>query len=210
MIVFVKLLSIVIAVSLDGFGVGITYGMRKIRIPLIGLFIIMCCSGIIVLTSMTVGHLIKSVISPNITSMIGSFILIGLGIFVLCSVIRTKTPNRSTEKNYSTKKTNNLRQLQTILHDPTKADKDRSGIISTAEALVLGTALALDAFAAGFGASMLGYAPLLTAILIAVMSGLFLYSGIKLGLLLAKNKTVTKLTYVPPLFLIGIGIYHLF
>src|SRR5699024_8656297 len=84
MFVYLKLLSIVIAVSLDGLGVGMTYGMRKVRIPLHGLLIIMCCSGIIVLISMTAGHLFKHVISPMVTDMLGSFIFIGLGFYVLC------------------------------------------------------------------------------------------------------------------------------
>lgn len=209
MIVYLKLLSIVIAVSIDGLGVGMTYGMRKIRIPLNGLLIIMCLSGTIVLISMTVGHMIKNVISPTMTDMLGSFIFIGLGLFVLCSVISKNRTKSRKRKNSPSKKATNVNPFTSILSDPTKADKDQSGIISTTEAFVLGTALALDAFAAGLGASMLGYSPFLTAILIAAMSGLFLYTGLKVGLLLAKNQTITKLTFVPPLFLIGIGVYHL-
>src|SRR5699024_4335916 len=77
-----------VAVSLDGFGVGMTYGMRKIRIPLSGFIIIVSCSGLIVLLSMTIGHFITRFIPPTITGNIGSFILIGLGSFVLLSILR--------------------------------------------------------------------------------------------------------------------------
>lgn len=209
MFVYLKLLSIVIAVSLDGLGVGMTYGMRKVRIPLHGLLIIMCCSGIIVLISMTAGHLIKHVISPMVTDMLGSFIFIGLGFYVLCSVmLKEHTKSNSAKSDLPHK--NNMKELASILQDPMQADKDRSGVISITESFVLGTALALDAFAAGLGASMLGYTPLLTAVLVATMSGLFLYSGLKIGLLLSKNKLLKKFTFIPPVLLIGIGIYHLF
>ena len=208
MMFYVNLLSIVIAVSLDGFGVGITYGMRKIRITFGGLFMIMCCSGVIVLTSMTIGHIIQNIISPTITTMIGSFILIALGVFVFVSVALPTSTKKRKNRALLTEKLR-LHRLQSVMSDPTQADKDKSGIISTSEAFILGTALALDAFAAGLGASMLGYNPIITALLIASMSGLFLSSGIKLGNLLSKNKTLAKLPYLPPLFLITIGIYHL-
>ena len=88
MVFYINLLFIVIAVSLDGFGVGVTYGMRKIRIPFKALLVIMLCSGIIVLISMMIGHLLRTIISPTVASMIGSTILIFIGIFVLFSIVR--------------------------------------------------------------------------------------------------------------------------
>jgi len=208
MMFYMNLLFIVVAVSLDGFGVGITYGMRKIRITIGGLLVIMCCSGFIVVTSMTIGHMIRNIITPSLTSMFGSLILIGLGIFVFFSIALPTTSSKKTDQK-STFKKRKFHRLKTVIDDPTKADKDKSGSISMSEAIILGTALALDAFAAGLGASMLGYSPVITAILIAFMSGLFLFSGIKVGHLLSRNKTLTRLTYLPPLFLITIGVYHL-
>lgn len=206
---YIKLLSIVVAVSLDGFGVGITYGMRKIHIPFIGFIIVVSCSGLIVFLSMTVGHMIKTVIPPTLTSNLGSFILIGLGFFVLLSVLRQKQTHKFPSQ-IKKHRRHKLRRFTQILKDPAKADNDSSGIISISEATVLGIALALDAFAAGFGAAMLGYTPFITAIFIALMSGLFLFTGVTLGRLLSKNTTVSKLPYLPPIILIAIGVYHLF
>lgn len=111
MMFYMKLLSIVIAVSLDGFGVGMTYGMRKIRINIIGLAIIVSCSGIIVLISMTMGHMIRTFIPPYVTSMIGSFILIGLGLFVLFSIVRQ---NQSRKKRIEFLK--HLKILSSVSH----------------------------------------------------------------------------------------------
>src|SRR5699024_1791332 len=88
MLFYMNLLFIVIAVSLDGFGVGITYGMRKMRIPFAALFVIMLCSGVIVLIAMMIGQVLRTFISPAVASSIGSVILILIGVFVLCSVIR--------------------------------------------------------------------------------------------------------------------------
>lgn len=213
MFYYMNLISIVIAVSLDGFGVGITYGMRKIKISLLGLLVIMLCSGIIVITSMLVGHILRMFISPNITSVLGSVILIVLGVFVLCSIIRSHKREKmrvETGKKEAEVTTTRMGHFKSVISDPHQADKDRSGTISVGEALVLGTALAMDAFGAGLGAAMLGYSPLLTSILIATMSGAFVFSGIKIGFLLSKNKAMAKLTYFPPILLICIGTFNIF
>lgn len=375
MIFYMNLLFIVIAVSLDGFGVGITYGMRKIRIPFRALTVIMLCSGMIVMISMMIGQLLRAFISPATANMIGSTILIFLGMFVLFSIVRPGQRNnhgdrvgevrergeshfgerddgeiswsgemgkhedadrngngdggfglnseieelenaerggnsfgeigvnldgkidgngsnemdrigdgviskrrgaemgrngysemgmirnergyaylggnsdgkisehgnseRCTQNNsdsetdgfikgrfrrhneserdtyrYSKmsefKSLNQLQHFKSVLRDPFQADKDKSGTISISEAFVLGAALALDAFGAGLGAAMLGYSPFFTAILIAAMSGLFVFSGIKIGFLLAKNRLIARLTFMPPVLLICIGFFNLF
>src|SRR5690625_3152203 len=93
MIYYMNLISIVIAVSLDGFGVGVSYGMRKIRMPLAPIVIIMICSGTIVVLAMTIGNYISQFLSPQITHIIGSILLILIGCFVLTSIIRMRIRN---------------------------------------------------------------------------------------------------------------------
>src|SRR5690625_2495552 len=160
---------------------------------------------------MLIGNLLKIFISPAVTSILGSAILIALGLFVFISTVWPQKKNES--KTWKDKDHHNqlstFHHFKTVITDPHRADKDQSGTISVAEALILGTALALDAFGAGLGAAMLGYSPILTSILIATMSGLFVFSGIKVGFLLSQNKTLAKLTYLPPILLICIGVYNL-
>lgn len=209
MFFYTGLFFLVIAVSLDGFGVGITYGMRNIRVPIIALSIIMLCSGLIVLLSMTIGNMLTNFISPGQASKLGGFILIFLGFFSLINIFRSKLNFLSPKKviNESNKM---FRIFKNILTKPIKADLDQSGVISANEAFLLGAALALDAFGAGIGASMLGYSPIITTLLVAIMSGAFLYSGIKLGLLLSKSDKLQQLTFVPPFLLIILGIINVF
>lgn len=206
MLFYTGLFFLVIAVSLDGFGVGVTYGMRKIRVPLLALLIIMLCSGIIVLLAMTTGNVLRSFISPDSAQVLGGIILILLGSFSLYNIIRPKQESSASMEN---SKGNKQNIFTTILTTPDKADLDKSGIISPNEAVLLGAALALDAFGAGIGASMLGYSPVITAVLIAFMSGLFVFLGIQTGMLLAKNKYMQRLTYVPPILLIALGMFNI-
>jgi len=203
MLFYTGLAFLVIAVSLDGFGVGISYGMRKIIVPNIALLIIMLCSGIVILISMTVGHMLHQVISPQNASILGGVILILLGLFSLVNLIRSKqTPDVSSRKE-------KVNRFTTILMKPDKADWDASGTISSNEALILGIALSLDAFGAGIGASIIGYSPIITPILISLMSGLFVFSGLKIGLLLSKSKQMQKISFIAPLLLIILGILNM-
>lgn len=205
MIYYLNLFSIVLAVSIDGFGVGMTYGMRKIKLSVSALLIIMLCSGTIVCLSMTIGYFISMIVSPQITSIFGSVILIMLGVTVLFSNLKEKFNWRMSKSKPSSKFSN----ITGLLANPHQADKDESGIISGGEAVVLGIALAMDAFGAGFAAAMLQYSVLLTSILVAVMSGLFLFSGTKFGLFLSQSKAMEKLTFLPPILLIGIGTFNI-
>lgn len=208
MLFYTGLLFLVIAVSLDGFGVGITYGMRKISVPLFGLCIIMLCSGVVVLLSMTIGNILHAFISPGIAQIIGGCILMLLGCFSLMNIIRFRRNKEETDKDVDP--AGKINQVKSILTAPAKADLDSSGAISAGEALLLGIALAMDAFGAGLAAAIIGYSPVLTAVLIAFMSGLFVFCGMKLGLALSHNKHMKKMTFIPPFLLIALGIYNLF
>jgi putative sporulation protein YtaF len=68
-----------------------------------------------------------------------------------------------------------------ILKEPARADQDSSGAISPQESIFLGTALAMDAFAAGFAVSMLGFSIVFTALVVGVGHFLLTYMGILTG-----------------------------
>lgn len=206
MFYYMGLAFLVVAVSLDGFGVGISYGVRKVHVPMIALLIIMICSGIVVSISMTIGHMLYHVISPQKASMLGGLILILLGLFSLINIIRSNKVSKKAQLVSDDKRKN---RFTTILMTPDRADWDDSGNISPSEALLLGVALSLDAFGAGIGASIIGYSPLITPILISLMSGLFVFSGMKIGLLLSKNKFLKKISFIAPLLLIILGIINI-
>ncbi|WP_152655288.1 sporulation membrane protein YtaF [Oceanobacillus sp. CFH 90083] len=207
--IYTGLLLLVIAVSLDGFSVGITYGMRQIKVPLLSLMIIMFCSGLIVFLSMEIGGFLRSFISPQGASMLGGGILIFLGFFSLVSMFRSRE-TETTKKEEQSSPNVKFANVKTVLTRPKEADLDKSGIISINESILLGFALALDAFGAGIGAAMLGYSPLMTALLTAGMSGFFLYSGIMFGSYLWRIPILQRLSFLPAVFLITLGCWNVF
>lgn len=197
MLFMAGLLFLVIAVSLDGFTVGLAYGMQRIRIPLSSLAMIMLLSGSIVFISMTLSALIQPYISPDVAEQIGGAILIILGTFSLWNILYNGQQKAKHES---------FPNIRTILVKPEKVDLDQSGTISLQESILLGIALSLDAFGAGFAAALLNYSPLLTTVLIATFSGLFVYSGMSVGRFLAHKKGVRQMIYAPGLLLITIGL----
>ncbi|MFC4305429.1 sporulation membrane protein YtaF [Cohnella boryungensis] len=224
-----SLLLLSFAVSLDGFGVGMTYGVRKIKIPVLSVMIISLCSGLILLLSMLVGVAMAKWIPPQGASVVGAVILIGIGFAALIQFMRSGEREERTQGDMDaykhrdtelTETTNNAPvvklELQLfgfiiqILRTPSAADVDRSGTISAGEAFLLGTALSLDAFGAGIGAALVGFPPILTAVLIAASSGLFLWSGTKVGFWASKWRWVRQLSMLPGIILITMGILKLF
>lgn len=208
------LLILALAVSLDSFTVGITYGIRKVKIPIISIIIITLASAFMILFSMQIGALLSQLISPSISKWLGSFILILIGIWVIIQVIRKK--NKEVEVNDKELRKQNKKVIRIeikkiglviqILKTPMKADMDCSGIISPVEAILLGLALSLDAFGAGLGAALVGFEPIITAAIIAGMSGLFISIGLKTGFILSGVRWVKKLSILPGIIMIIIGV----
>ncbi|PEK99643.1 sporulation membrane protein YtaF [Bacillus sp. AFS017336] len=213
MVNMLSLILLACALSLDSCSVGFTYGLRKVKIPLKSIITIASCSGIILMTSMGIGHAITDLFSPVIAKRIGGIVLVGIGLWVLFQFYRSNKNAKSAaeEKNEIEDKGIDwefeiLGVVVKILKKPTTADIDRSGSINGLEALLLGFALSLDAFGAGIGASLLGFSPLLTAFVTSTASALFLLFGMKLGNVLSKTLWLQKLTFLPGIFLILIGL----
>lgn len=179
----IQLLFIVLAVSFDSFMIGLSFGMKKINVPIRAYIVIFLLSCTVVLTAMQMGDLFGLFLPEKWTDVIGSFIFISLGLLLL------RSNHRSTSE--------------------ATFDKDQSKHISLKEAFFLGMFLTMDAFGAGFGAAFLAFSPIFLASMIAFATVLLLFGGITLGKISTKNKTIASLSYLPPFLLMSIGLYHL-
>lgn len=211
MIQIFSLLFLAFAVSLDSFSVGFTYGLRKMEMPFKSALIIAGCSASSLMLAVSIGHGLQRIFSPKITAALGGIILIALGAWVLFQFFMPEKnkEQQSVEKTIVNFEIRSLGLVINILKRPLSADFDHSGTITGIEALMLGVALSLDAFGAGVGAAMLGYSPIYLAISVAVMSSLFVLMGIKCGAFFSKSEWVQKLTFLPGVMLIFIGIWKL-
>ncbi|MBN6887960.1 putative sporulation protein YtaF [Cytobacillus horneckiae] len=207
----IALLILAVAVSLDSFSVGLTYGLRKMKIPIKSILIIACCSAFTLLISMGIGHTIARFISPAFADSLGGIILIVLGAWVLYQFFRPEKvkevlPHEKIIVNFEIK---SLGLVINILRKPMAADIDKSGTITGIEAFLLGFALSLDAFGAGIGAAMLGYSPYYLAVSVAVMSSLFVFAGMRIGDVFSNVRWMQRCSFIPGLLLIIIGIWKI-
>lgn len=211
MVEILSLFLLALAVSLDSFGVGLTYGLRKMKLPFKSLIFIASCSAVSILIAMMIGNWIQHYLSPAVAETIGGLILIIIGAWALYQIYR---PAKRDEKtNYDAVILNFeikiLGVVIKILRKPMVADFDNSGTITGREAFFLGIALSLDAFGAGIGAALIGFSPLLTALSVAFMSAICVTFGMKSGYIFSDSKIMHKFSFIPGLLLIILGAWKL-
>ena len=185
-----------LALNMDALGVGISYGARRIKLPLTSILIISLASMIAISLSMTVGKIIAGYISPFAASRLGGIILLLVGLWVICQYIRQEKFNTNVDTCPSAAQAeSDARDLQLvtvmqvrmpgfiiqILKKPHIADMDNSGAISGREAVLLALALAMDSLAAGAAASLLGYGIMVTTFCVGFGQVLLSNIGLAVG-----------------------------
>jgi putative sporulation protein YtaF len=203
----ISLLLLAFAVSLDSFSVGLTYGLRKMKIPLKSIAVIAVCSAAVLMAAMMIGHFLESFFSPELAEKLGGVVLILLGGWILIQFFRPdKNEPLCHEKIILNFEIKSLGIVINILRKPMTADFDRSGTINGIEAVMLGLALSLDAFGAGIGAALLGFSPGYLALAAACMSSFFVFAGMKMGSYFSKSGWMQRFSFVPGILLIIIGL----
>ncbi len=199
-----------LAVSMDGFMVGIAYGVRKIRIPLRSMLIIILASVAAVSLSMIFGKALTMILPIDTAAKLGSVLLIALGIYFLLNGLREKIENidKDEEEPLLTFNIKILGIMVQILKEPTCADFDASGEIGGREALFLGLALSMDAFGAGIGLALAGLNILHTALCVGMVKFILVNTGIILGEFLSGDRFQAFASMVPGFILVGIGLIN--
>lgn len=204
-LMYVILLAL--AVSLDSFLAGVTYGAGAIRIPLVSLAVVGLVTFVCSAMPMLVGGLVSAAVTPVITVWAGSVLLFLLGLWNILQEYLLKklaAPAAGVDRL-------NLRLgkiIVSIMANPEYVDFDRSKTISPHEALYLGVALGLDNMAAIFGACLIGVLPSYTPLVMALIQ----MALVQLGTLLAGGlalDTERRLTYLPGTVLVLIAVFRL-
>lgn len=207
-----------VALSLDGFGVGLAYGLRRIRIPMNSLIAIAMCTVLAMGTSMLFGGWVTLWLNLIPAQLLGALIILSLGIFQLGKAIRNRKEEILPQAVPAIALVHSKPVLEPVfrfqlrffglviqvLKTPDIADVDGSGVISLRESLLLGCALALDAFASGIGAAMAG----MTFWVIGI-AALTLIIMLRIGQQLAgkvPENWTNKAEYLPGAVLIVVGL----
>lgn len=196
---FLTCFILALSVSIDSLSIGITYGIKNTKISYIGKVILFITSFIISIISIWFGDNIKNIFPEILTKLIGTFILIFMGIFIIYQSI---TKNNSDSAKYKNIKYDCEEKIYSffikflgitiqIIKNPISSDFDNSKKIDAKEALFLGLALSLDSFCVGMGSGIIGLNSCLFPFLTSLFQLVFLNVGVIFG------KKINSLSKLP-------------
>ncbi|WP_018751013.1 sporulation membrane protein YtaF [Paenibacillus sanguinis] len=191
------IIAIGLASNLDNAGVGLAYGVRKIHIPWYSNLAIAIISFLATLMSGIFGSWISWWIHPWVGRLLGTIVIVGVGIWVLLQPFLEKK---------AVPAENETNPLTRLLRNPEEADKDSSKTLSLGESIILGIALAMNALAGGFNAGITRLSIGYTSLAVGVFSYLLLALCAGFGQRFAAEKLGNQATVISGLLLIFIGI----
>lgn len=192
---FLTSLILAISSSIDALGIGTTFGIRNTKVSLSAKIVIYFLILIISSIGIVIGSFISQFLSVSLTNILGSSILIFMGLWIIYNSLKSET--------LSTKNSNSFKEFKhiffikplgitvQIIRSPISSDLDNSKIIDAKEAFYLAFALSLDALCIGIGSSIFGVNPFIFPFFVATIHLLFLSFGTLLG------KNVKKIIHLP-------------
>ena len=189
---------------MDNFGVGISYGNRRINIPFYSNFLIALISTCGTIISILVGFQISKLFPIHMSNIFGALLLSGVGIWVFTQKVAVKSTYQSDKAELKIKKSIFFK----ILDHPFLKHEDFLGEINLKEGFFLGLALTFNNLANGFGAGILHLNIILIIILTFIFSIITIWLGINLGFLLGIHWFGKYANKISGLFLIALAIYE--
>lgn len=185
--------SILFAISAntDNFVVGLSYGMKKVRIGLVSNLLISLISVAGTVLSMSFSKIIVNFIPENISGFIGSAILILIGGLTIIKPLLDSG------------------QSDDIFVNPEKADKDNSSNIDAKESIALALALTINNVGLGIGAGISGLNIMMTSLLTLFFSITMIMVGYFLGSNYLSKIFNKKATVISGLIIIVLGIFEM-
>ncbi len=206
---FFSVVLLALSSNLDNLGVGISYGMRKVRIPWQSNLLIAFITSLGTLISMTFGSLVSYAMDPAVASTVGAFIIMGAGVWVIFLDRYQGSMGRERSCPVSVYDVpQSIARIFSFLKEPLRADLDASGTISLYEGTLLGLALTINNVSSGIGAGMAGVNIAATTLLVLMLSFIMLSGGAVLGSSYAARWLGDKAGLVGGLLLIMIGIFE--
>ena len=178
--------------NIDNFVVGLSYGIKKIKIGFMSNLLIALISLAGTVLSMLAGKIIFSFIPKNVSNYVGSIMLILIGTWTLVKPLLKNKPSDD------------------ILDHPEKADIDNSSSIDVKESIVLACALTINNVGLGIGASITGLNIVMTSLLTFIFSLLMIIIGHTFGSYYLSKVFSKRAAFVSGLIIIALGVYEMF
>ncbi|ARJ75635.1 MULTISPECIES: sporulation membrane protein YtaF [Bacillus] len=167
------ILGLAVSSSIDNLGVGMSYGIRKIKISHASNMMIAFICFVFSYIGIYFGKWISAVLPGFLPVLLAAFILSVIGIRIILLAV----PRKTARVGASGKKG----RFAGLMQNPEAADADGSGEIGILESMVLGVAVSANALTNGLSAGLIGLSPAAISITAAVGSFLTIWIGCSLG-----------------------------
>lgn len=188
----ISIFIITLTLSVDDFSVGIAYGLNKIRVSLKSLAYIFIGSAISTWSVMLIGKFIFTSLPQAFSNIVGSIILGAIGLRMIYHSWTGKKDN----DDYVNKNSNSQKSLKNAA--------------KFGESFSLGLALGIDDFTEALGLGVAGFPVVLTVIFLEVSELITILTGNYLALKGLSKKINGRISILPGIILILVGIYRLF
>ena len=209
-----NIILLAVSLSIDAFGIGISYSIRKVAIPFTSKIIISVISIIMTGISFIIGSTILLFVNENIAKFIGCLMLIILGIWTIIQGLKGKDEQKKeTQKNKTLSFfIKPLRLTIQVIKGPTAFDMDDSKHIDIFESVYLGVSLSIDSLVVGISYAVVGGSSYLIPFYVGIAQFIFLSFGEFLGWKISSIKNVDSKIFVviSGLILIVLSIVRMF
>ncbi len=191
-----SLLLFSLSTNLDNFVIGLSYGIRGIRIRLEAGFLI---SGLVLVgtaLSMALGQSLLCFLPLDFSRLLGSVVMIGFGLGCFWNVWKNRREPSEEE--------------QWPSRHPEQFDRDGSRHIDWKESLALGGALALNNIGLGLGAGAVGLGIPATSLMVFGVSLGLLYGGNLVGRKRRKKGSGRGMEALSGLLMVLLGVWECF
>lgn len=229
-----------LAANVDNLAVGIAYGFKKIRIGLSTNLFIAFISALGTYLGTSVGEDISKHLNISVANVIGSTVLVGIGIWVIRETLKreykktkmrlrmqqmqlpvmtgfSSPSSRSVMEKSPTIMTEEFSQeiirefsYATYIENPAKADMDKSGYIDVRESIALAFGLTFNNLGSGIGAGISNVNLMVMTLVTFIFSVLAIMGGYVLGDRFTIRLPGLWAGTVSGFLMIAIGIYEYF
>lgn len=177
-----SILLFAVSTSLDNFGVGVSYGLRNICVPLSVNVLVAFFNSCGTLISMLSGKGLLRFLNPSTADYIGASLLVGIGsLIIIAEFYKKRAPTPPPAEEPARRRKTFFFRVFAILEDPFAAGVICLDHITLKESFVLATALTLTNISTGIGGGMIGFSAALTTAAVFACSLLAVSAGVRLG-----------------------------
>ncbi|MDE6203194.1 MAG: manganese efflux pump [Lachnospiraceae bacterium] len=168
------LLLLIVILSMDAFAAGLSYGVEKVQVPFLSLFIIAFLSGSMLTASLIAGNILLGLIPPGLTKGISFTVLFLLSLYKFYDAL----PCLHRKSGGLT--TGNISK---------RVNKEDTAHLSCREAALLALALSIDNISAGLCTGTVSLSPIILLLFTTVIHFLSIRLGLFAGHLLSSRSS---------------------